>query len=385
MPAKFYIKTFGCIQNTADSERIKAYYWDKGFEEVKNWKEASEVVINTCVIRESAENRAYGLINNIDKFRKSAKKTIRIIVTGCLTGVAHRDEKGKKMRLLQEKFPQVDEFKPTQELKPDSGPLRQKGMAALVVISSGCNNFCSYCIVPFARGREVSRPFEEILNEAKKAYTEGFREIVLIGQNVNSYGSDLVKSQDYQLPNGEKVAPVMVKSLNKTRVPTLFPYLLEEVAKIGFTKVSFVSSNPWDFSDKLIEVIAANKNIDRLIHLPFQAGDDDILNRMNRGYGQVEYLDLVAKIKSKVEGVRFSTDVIVGFPGESLEAFSKTVEVCRKVGFEIAYINKYSPRKGTVSAKIYSNDISPGEKKRRWQILNELVNTKQKNNSNKRK
>ena len=165
--------------------------------------------------------------------------------------------------------------------------------------------------------------------------------------------------------------------MGKKRIKSAFPKLLEEVAKKNLKKVSFISSNPWDFSDELIEVIAKYSNIDRLLHLPFQSGDDEVLKNMNRGYTKQEYLDLVEKIKSKVPGVKFSTDIIIGFPGEDEVAFQNTVDVCKKVGFDIAYLNKYSPRRGTVSAKLYKDEIPMSEKKRRWNILNDLVNKKE--------
>jgi len=325
---KVYIKTFGCAQNTADSERIKAYCWDKGMDLVKNWKEANMVIINSCVIRESAENRVYGLINNIKKFNPK----IKIILTGCLVGISKKNPKD------------VDDMWPITKFEIWE-PVRDKKNAALISIGSGCDNFCSYCIVPFARGREVSRKMEDILKEADDSLKQGFKDVVLIGQNVNSWN----RNQFYKL--------------------------LEEVAKKPIEKISFVSSNPWDFSDELIDVIAKYPNIDRLIHLPFQSGDDEILKKMNRKYTQKDYLDLVKKIKNKIKDVRFSTDIIVGFPGESEKAFLNTVKVCRKVGFEIAYLNKYSPRRGTVSAKLYKDDVPIKEKKRRWKILNSIVNT----------
>lgn len=314
----------------ADSEKIKAYFWDKGYENIDDWKMAEIVVINSCVVRESAENRVYGLIDKIIK-SKTKKLKPKIIVTGCLAGIKN------KINGVQEIWP-ISKFENWQ-------PIRNKNGAALIPISSGCDNYCSYCIVPKARGREISRNMEEILAEADKAIKEGFSEVVLIGQNVNSYQPS-------------------------------FPILLEEVAKKTFEKVSFISSNPWDFSDELIETIAKFPNIDRLLHLPFQSGDDEILKRMNRRYTQKDYLELVERIKKNIPGVRISTDIIVGFPGEDEKAFQNTVEVCQKVKFDIAYINKYSPRKGTLSAKIYPNDIPQSEKKRRWVILNELVNKK---------
>ena len=324
---KVFIKTFGCTQNTADSERIKAYFWQQGDQIIDEWQKADTVIINSCIVRESAENRIYGLI---DKIKKS-KLGIKIIVTGCLAGIKN-------------KIDGVDEVWPIGKFE-NWEPLRDKKGAALIPISSGCDNFCSYCIVPMARGREKSRKTEEILAEADKAVSEGFKEVVLIGQNVNSYQPS-------------------------------FAVLLAEVAKRAFTKISFVSSNPWDFSDELIAVIAKYPNIDRLIHLPFQSGDDEILKRMNRRYTRKEYLKLVSKIRSQISDARFSSDIIVGFPGENEKAFQNTVAVCKKVGFDIAYINKYSPRKGTLSAKLYANNIPQSEKKRRWNVLNDLVNKK---------
>ena len=372
---KFFIKTFGCIQNTADSERIKAFYWNKGYQQVDEWKKADLVIINTCVVRESAENRVYGLINEIDKFGKGGLK-IKIIVTGCLAGLAYKDKTGKKLAKLKRDFPEVNKFLPIEKISLKIEPIREKRETALIPISFGCSNFCSYCIVPFARGPERSRKTEEILAEIDEVIKNGFREVMLIGQNVNSYGSDLKPSPPkFRGTSLDREANYFVH-MGKKRFKSLFPNLLEEVAKKELRKISFVSSNPWDFSDELIEVIAKYPNIDRLLHLPIQAGDDEVLKNMNRGYTAKEYLELVKKIRSKVFGVRFSTDIIIGFPGENEKAFNKTVELCKKVGFEIAYLNKYSPRKGTVSAKIFNDEIPMAEKKRRWVILNNLVNKK---------
>lgn len=328
---KFFVKTFGCAQNTADSQRIRAKYLMDGYKEVDNYKEADVVVINSCIVRESAENRVYGLIDNIRKSNPPAGGK-KIVVTGCLAGVS-------------KKIKGVDEIMPISKISYKIAPLRDNGEVALVPISFGCNNFCSYCIVPYARGREESRSEAEILKEIDKVISDGYKKVLLIGQNVNSWNKDK------------------------------FYQLLEKVAQKDLEKISFVSSNPWDFSDKLIEVIGKYPNIDRLIHLPLQSGDDEILKKMNRRYTSQEYLDLVKKIKDKVKGVRFSTDIIVGFPTETEEQFQNTVKVCKKVGYEIAYLNKYSPRRGTVSAKMYSNDIPQSVKKERWRVLEELVNS----------
>ena len=359
----FYIKTFGCAQNTADSERLRTYFRMKGFGEVGNWKAAEVVVINSCVVRESAENRVYGLIENIKKYNKK----IKVIVTGCLVPIAKKREvKG------------VDEWLPIAEVGFEWEPVRDRKTAALVNISSGCNNFCSYCIVPYSRGKELSRTMEEVLAEIDKAVEQGFTEVVLIGQNVNSYGADFnpSKSPPPQADSRFDKGDLGVVHMGKRRLRSMFPVLLAKVAQRPLKKISFVSSNPWDFSDELIEVIAKYPNIDRLLHLPFQSGDDEILRKMNRGYTRKQYLELVEKIKKKVRGVRFSTDIIIGFPGEDEKAFENTVDVCKQVNFEIAYLNKYSPRPGTMSAKLYENDVPMAEKKRRWEVLNELVNKK---------
>ena len=369
---KFFVKTFGCIQNTADSERIRFFYLNKGYEEVKNWKEANLVIINSCIVRESAENRVYGLIDNINKRNKihdsrfkNKTKPIKIIVTGCLAGLANKDKNETKLKQLKRDFPTVSEFMPIEKISFEIKPLRENKDMALIPISFGCSNFCSYCIVPFARGQERSREMKDILNEVDEIIKDGYKKVMLIGQNVNSY----LNPSKSPFDKGD-----FLVHMGKKRFKSMFHILLEEVAKKGLEKISFVSSNPWDFSDELIDVIAKYKNIDRLLHLPFQAGDDEILKKMNRGYTFNEYLKLVEKIKSKIPDVRLSTDIIIGFPGEDEKAFQKTVELCKKVDFEIAYLNKYSPRKGTVSAKIYKDDVPMNEKKRRWEILNKLIN-----------
>lgn len=353
---RFFVQTFGCIQNTADSERVRNFYISQGDEDVKNWKEADVVIINTCMVRQSAENRAYGLIR---KVQGRSLKTIKIVVTGCLVGVMKKNY--KKKAEVKKNFPGV-EFVPIEKFEISDKSVKKFNDTVLVPISYGCNNMCSYCIVPQARGPEVSRNMEEILVEVDEAIKRGNKKILLIGQNVNSYGSDL-KTCGYV-------------HMGKKRFKSLFPELLEQVAKKDLEKVSFVSNNPWDFSDDLIEVIAEYKNIDRLIHLPFQAGDDEILKKMNRNYTKKEYLDLVKRIKNKVKDARFSTDIIIGFPGETDDKFEQTVDICKQVGFEVAYLNKYSPRPGTVSEKLYKDDVPMKVKKERWVRLEEMINKK---------
>jgi len=415
---KYFIKTFGCQQNKADSERIAAAFEARGMKPAKGYTDADYVVINTCMVRQSAEDRVYGLVKNLSKLKiKNCKLTlnqnkfgsglprtvrqkrsstgVKIILTGCMVGLAFRDKTGKILQKLKEKMPEVDEFMPIEEVGFDNQPIRTSKTQAWIPISNGCNNFCTYCVVPFTRGREISRPFEDIINEAKKLKDQGYKEITLLGQNVNSYGADLIKNSKLTLRIGgqnsklqlkiknensklkiENLKPVYVKHLGRYRIPTLFPHLLEEVAKLGFEKVDFISSNPWDFSDGLINVIAKYPNITRTIHLPVQSGDDNVLKRMNRWYKRDEYLKLVANLKLKIKNLKLTTDIIVGFCGETDEEFKNTIKLCKKVGFEKAYIAMYSPRPMTAATNVMKDDIPYEIKKKRWEILNTLINHK---------
>jgi len=379
MKLKYFIKTFGCQQNVADSERIERVLKARGMKKATSYKNADYIVINTCMIRESAENRVYGLINNLSKLKIENCK-LKIVITGCMVGLTITDKSGRYLKRLREKLPAVDEFMPIEEVGFDHLPLRHDKINALVPISNGCNNFCTYCVVPFARGREVSRSFNEIIDECKKLKKKGYKNITLLGQNVNSYGADIIKKSKIKNQKSklqfkiQKLDPIYVKHLGKYRIPTLFPHLLQEVAKLGFEKVDFISSNPWDFSDELINVIAKNKNITRTIHLPVQSGDDNVLKRMNRWYTAVEYLRLISKIKDQISKIKFTTDIIVGFPGETEKEFKNTVELCKKVGFEKAYISQYSARPFTIATKIMKDNIPHATKKKRWQILDSFIN-----------
>jgi tRNA-2-methylthio-N6-dimethylallyladenosine synthase len=376
---RYFIKTFGCQQNHADSVRIASYLKAQGMKPAESFKTANYIVINTCMIRESAENRVYGLVNNLQKL-KSASRQIKIIVTGCMSGMAVKDKTGKYLKLLKQRLPGVDEFMPIEEIGFDTTSLKIEKKSAFVPISNGCNNFCTYCVVPYTRGREKSLPYKDIINECKKLKKKGYQTVTLLGQNVNSYGADIVANEEAQ-----KLKPIYVKHLGKLRIPTLFPYLLEDVAKIGFEKVDFMSSNPWDFSDELIDVIAKNKNVSRTLHLPVQSGDDNVLKRMNRWYTSDEYLKLISKIRKKIfahrslgEGgsnIKFTTDIIVGFCGETDKEFEKTVKLCKKVGFNWAFVSVYSKRPmAAASNKIYKDDVSHMIKDKRWKILDDLIN-----------
>ena len=341
--SSYFIKTFGCQANEADSERLAAALEKQAYRLAKKINEAQLVIINSCSVRESAENRVFGLVNNLVKKKKEGQK---IILTGCMVGSAKGERRRYSLRQLKLKLPGVDEFKTIEALIDSEkiSPKRLKKTSALVPIMEGCNHFCSYCVVPYARGEEISRSFEEIVCEVEKLAKDGYKEIILLGQNVNSYQPSFAK-------------------------------LLREIHKIkGIKKISFLTSNPWDLTDEIIKAMSLPK-IDRYLHLPVQSGDDQILRKMNRPYTALQYLQLVEKIRQKIPEIKIGTDIIVGFPDESRKAFAKTVHLCQKVGFVKAYIARYSPRPGTAAARL-KNDVSDEEKKRRWRVLEELINKK---------
>lgn len=379
---KYHIVTFGCAANEADSERIASYYQARGFTPAKTVEEADDIVINTCMIRQMAEDRVYGIVHNLS-LEKEKGRNVKIVVTGCMVGMAAREATGKMLALLKKKMPAVDEFLPIEEVGFDHAPVRTDKTHALVPVSNGCNNFCTFCVVPFTRGREVSRSYEDVLLECHTLAEQGFTYITLIGQNVNSYGADIVKlnltgqksKERIKNQKGDTLRLTYVKHLGRLRIPTLFPQLLEDICKIdGIKTVDFISSNPWDFSDDLIKVIAENKKISRRIHLPVQSGDNKVLKKMNRWYTREEYLDLVSKLKIQITKVTISTDIIVGFCGETKEQFENTVDLAKKVGFTKAYVAMYSDRPMTAAHKVYKDTVSHVEKKRRWKILEELIN-----------
>jgi tRNA A37 methylthiotransferase MiaB len=457
---KYFIKTFGCQANEADSERVAGYLEEQGLEPARLIKQADWVVINTCMVRQMAEDRVYGLLRNLETQKGATGRPGKIIVTGCLTGMAVKEKSGNMLYNLRETWPMVDEWLAIEEVGFENQPIRtssppslrlQRGKHAWIPISNGCNNYCTFCVVPFTRGREVSRPFEEIIKECRQLESEGVTAITLLGQNVNSYRADLVTrskrlvqvqegvqkerkdgasklrsgqvsvkflnrvwndgqgklmaerrrsvgkqggrenelqrskvnitsgagEQGFVLPSGEVVKPVMVKHLGRMRIPTLFPALLETIClqcpKI--TQIEFVSSNPWDFSDELIEVIARFSQISRRLHLPVQSGANKILKAMNRWYSREEYLELVGKIKQRIPEVELTTDIIVGFPEETKEDFEQTVDLVKQVGFVKSYTARYSPRPMTAAGKL-ADDVPYEEKKRRWKTIDRLVNKK---------
>lgn len=374
---KYFIQVYGCAASIADGERVSSMYAAKNWERTHDEMLADEIVIVTCSIRQSAEDRVMGFVRNIAKEKQKGRK-VKVILTGCMVGMALRDPSQTLLKRFKKNMPGVDEFLSIEEVAFSYPQLREHKSHALVTVSNGCNNFCSYCVVPFARGKEISRPYEEIIHECKELAKNGFTKITLVGQNVNSYGSDLVKrlgnGKQIQL-QGRIIKPVYVKHLGKMRIPTLFPYLLDDVCQIpGIQSVDFISSNPWDFSKELTKVIAKNKNCSRLIHLPVQSGDKTVLKRMNRWYSPKEYKELIQLIRTSIPEATFSTDIIVGFPGETKKQFEHTIELCKDIGFLKAYISMYSDRPSTYAHTNLKDTISYEEKKRRWEILDELIN-----------
>lgn len=368
-----FIKTFGCQANKADSERIAAYYQSQGYTLVDDWRQSQLVIINTCSVRQRAEDRVIGLVRNIDgHFKKGSLPRPKIIITGCILHLSKKE--------LRKIFPTVDQFSNLNlKIGFNEDSVRQDKKHAWIPISSGCNSFCSYCIVPYARDREISRPMEDILCEAEKLLSQGYEEITLLGQNVNSYGLDKLTIKNRKLhlsqPSVQLDKDFYQSFIKRSGDIPPFVLLLQELSKLkGLKKIYFMTANPWDFWDELIDEIAVNKKIDRYIHLPVQSGSDRILKLMNRGYTSADYLKLVKKIQTKIPDVVLGTDIIVGFPGETDEEFQATVDLVKKIDFKIGFVAQYSPRPGTASSKIYSDDVPPAVKKKRWLELDKIIN-----------
>ena len=368
MSQKYFIVTYGCQMNKSDSERIATILEGKGYKKSSKINEADLIVVNMCSVRQSAVDRVYGLIPKFEKLREKNPK-LKTTLTGCIL----KEDKKKFAKnfdlILDVKYlsnwPNI--LVPNSHDRANYGyrsyltiePKYQNNFSAFIPISNGCNNACVYCVVPFTRGPLVCRDQREILKEVKNsvqkglnpirnAISDGAREIWLLGQNVN----------DYQSPTDT--------SIN-------FAKLLKMVNDIpGDFKFFFVSPHPKNFSDELIDTLAKCKKFGKYFNLPVQSGDDKILKRMNRNYTVKEYKNLVKKIRKKIPEIKLSTDVIVGFPGETEKQFQNTVKLFKEIKFNWAYIAKYSPRPGTAAFKLKDN-IPLEEKKRREKILRELL------------
>lgn len=351
--------------NKSDSDRIAAYLEDIGYKQAVRRRDASLNVLTTCGVRQSAEDRIYGLIPRIKKDNPRTK----IIFSGCLT--VRDDIKKKFSKYIDIWMPIQDLPKLASLLAGDkknsvfSGSLdylklrakHQSEISAFVPIGNGCDNYCTYCVVPTARGHEVYRPAEDIINEVAQLLKNGCKEITLIAQNVNSY----------KIPNTNKISNVKEGSIIDF-VDLL--YLVNDLP--GNFWLRFATSHPKDMSEELITAIAECEKVCEYVHLPIQSGDDEILRSMNRKYSSDDYFSLVEKIRKKIKSVSISTDIIVGFPGETDEQFNNTVKIFDKVKFDQAYISEYSPRPGTAALKLPDN-VGAYEKKARKTFLNDLL------------
>ena len=361
---KYYILTMGCQLNENDSEKLIGIMEKMGYTKSEDIKNADLYVINTCCVRENAEEKLFGKLGELKKIKEN--KNIIIAIGGCMMQEEHITEKIKKSYPFVDvvfgthtlhKFPEdlyiaITKNKKIKDVIDIDGEIyeglpvkRSSNRQASVIIMYGCNNFCSYCIVPYVRGRERSRKPEDILNEIKELAKEGYREITLLGQNVNSYKG----GENYNFAN-----------------------LLEDVDKIeGIEVIRFVSPHPKDFTDDVIDVISKSKKISRLIHVPLQSGSTNVLKEMNRKYTKEQYLDLIKRIRNKIPDVVFSTDIIVGFPGETEEDFEDTIDVVKQVNFEQIFMFIYSRRVGTRADKM-ENQIPEEIKHKRFDRLKQV-------------
>ena len=372
-PKTYFIHTFGCQSNKSDSERIAGDYQARGYTEASNWRECDELVVNTCAVRRRAEDRVHGLMQNVVvHFNELGQRRPKIILTGCM--VHHGYSK------LLELLPMVDEILPINEVGFNTPAVRKDKQHAWIPISVGCNSFCTYCIVPYSRGREKSRPFEQIMAEVKSLVDQGYREVTLLGMNVNSWGLEKVGIGIRKLMMSRPDLSLADLPTNQSQylLPTATPPfvdLLRSISQFEQIKViRFLTCNPWDFHDELVEEVGRNKKIDRYIHLPIQSGSNAVLKRMNRGYTVEQYVKLANKLRQADPQIVLGTDIIVGFPGETEEEFEETVKLAQQMDWKVAFVAQYSPRPGTVSHKLYDDDISPQVKKKRWQILDKLIN-----------
>lgn len=373
MSKTFYIHTFGCQSNKSDSERIAGDYAARGFIEADSWRSCDELIVNTCAIRERAEHRAKGFLHNVVvHFNEVGKQRPKIILTGCMTH--HGNDKLYKM------LPVIDEILPINEVGFNQSAIRKDKTHAWIPISTGCNSFCTYCIVPYSRGREQSRTFDSIIEEITSLVAEGYTEVTLLGMNVNSWGLEKVGVgfRKMMMQNKDFTREDLPENQSQYLQPEKTPPFVELLRAISafeeIKKIRFMTSNPWDFHDELIEEIGINKKIDRFVHLPIQSGSNAVLYRMNRGYTRERYLEIAQKLRNIDSEITIGTDIIVGFPGETDEEFNETVSLAEEIKWNVAFVAQYSPRPGTASWRIYPDDIPHVVKKKRWEILDQLIN-----------
>ena len=364
---KYFVRTYGCQMNEHDGERVKGVLSKEGMIETENIEEASVIILNTCAIRENAHDKVFGFLGLVKKLKET--HDILLGICGCMA------QEESVVNEIMSKYKYVDfvfgthnlnnminvinerinSGKQNIEVYSELGSIcegipekRESKYSAWVDIQLGCDKFCTYCIVPYTRGTQRSRKKENIIEEVEKLKNEGYLEVTLLGQNVNAYGKDLY--ENYTLAN-----------------------LLEDVSKTEIPRIRFVTSHPWDFTDEMIEVIKKYDNVMPYVHLPIQSGSDRILKLMGRKYTIDEYLKLYNKIRNEVEGVSITTDIIVGFPGETEEAFEETLKIVNECKFDGAFTFAFSPREGTPAAKLKDNTTIE-EKNERLHRLNEIVN-----------
>ena len=364
---KYYVRTYGCQMNEHDGERIKGVLSKEGMIETDNIEEASLIILNTCAIRENAHDKVFGFLGLVKKLKEN--HDILLGICGCMA------QEESVVNEIMNKYKYVDFVFGTHNLNnmikvindritnnkqnievysilgdicENIPEKRDSKYSAWVDIQLGCDKFCTYCIVPYTRGTQRSRRKENIIKEIIDLKENGYLEVTLLGQNVNAYGKDLY--EDYNLAN-----------------------LLLDVSKTGIPRIRFVTSHPWDFTDEMIDVISKCDNVMPYVHLPIQSGSDRILKLMGRRYTKEEYVSLYNKIREKVKDVSITTDIIVGFPGETEEDFEETINVVNECKFDGAFTFAFSPREGTPASKLKDN-TSLEEKNERLHRLNEVVN-----------
>ncbi len=369
---KYHIITFGCQMNKNDSERIESIFDRLNMVSTEIEDEADVILLNSCSVRQAAEDRIYSMVHKFADLKVKNPDLI-VAVTGCMPG---RDKDGA----MQKKMPAVDLFFPTKdmvhlpkwlgELNPNLAPLEdmaehyfslrptiKKNYQAFVTIQTGCNHFCTYCVVPFSRGLEVNRSLKEILDEARELALHGCLEITLLGQIVNHYIA----------PDPEYFSP------NNPYTKSDFAKLLWELNQIdGLQRIHYTAPHPIFMTDEVIDALTLPKQVN-FLHLPVQSGNDEVLRRMNRRHKRDFYIDLVKRIREKKSDIALGTDIIVGFCGETEEQFNDTVDLYKQCDFDISYSAQYSTRSGTLAVKAFKDDVSKEEKKRRWWVLQKLM------------
>ena len=351
----YHVWTVGCQMNKADSERLESALGQMGLSSTASPRDADVIVLNSCVVRQSAEDRVVGMLTSLKPIKQRHPDRV-VALMGCMVG--------PRAGALEDRFPYADLFMRPQEFQPlidllgermgidpegCVGPLSARpDVAAFIPIIHGCDKFCTFCIIPYRRGREVCRPVDEIVNEVTLLAARGVKEVTLLGQNVDSYGHDLPGQPDL----GD---------------------LLAEVNDVdGLERIRFLTSHPNDMSDHIIDAVAELDKVCEHVNLPFQAGDDEVLRSMRRGYTNGDYRRLVDRIRERVPGVSLSTDVIVGFCGETREQFERTWELIRDVRFDKVHAAAYSPRPGTIADRKLEDDVDHEEKRARLKAIEEL-------------